>query len=231
MFDKIRMRRTQPEPTVEQTKPFRPGWLAQQQRGALRALVLALAASLGLNGFQVYKREQIAAAPPEVFAALLDSDFTSLKVIRAGDLKADEFEAAARAEVKRLVYRLRRIDSSAQVQEMIDTLYCSVTGPAATKANRSFERSAGVEMVRRGQKRILSEKDVRVGRRPGERSNTEGMWISAAWSETFDDGMRRTVVPKSAEFRVQRFPNVSAEIRDCNPMGILITDYEILGTE
>ena len=77
MFDKIRMRRTQPEPTVEQTKPFRPGWLAQQQRGALRALVLALAASLGLNGFQVYKREQIAAAPPEVFAALLDSDFTS----------------------------------------------------------------------------------------------------------------------------------------------------------
>ena len=46
-----------------------------------------------------------------------------------------------------------------------------------------------------------------------------------------DDGMRRTVVPKSAEFRVQRFPNVSAEIRDCNPMGILITDYEILGTE
>ena len=64
MFDKIRMRRTQPEPTVEQTKPFRPGWLAQQQRGALRALVLALAASLGLNGFQVYKREQIAAAPP-----------------------------------------------------------------------------------------------------------------------------------------------------------------------
>ncbi|GEO41819.1 hypothetical protein SAE02_59670 [Skermanella aerolata] len=231
MFEKIRIRRTQPIPTTPPAPRFTPGWLAQQQRTTLRMLALGLVSSLGLNGYQVYKREQIAVQPPEVFAALLDADFASLKVIRANDLKADEFEAASKAEVKRLVYRLRRIDSPAQVQEMIDTLYCSVTGMAAVKANRSFERSAGVDMVRKGQKRIVSEKEVQVGRRPGERSSADGMWIGATWPEIVDDGMRRTTVQHSAEFRVQQFKAVSSEIRNCNPMGILVTDYEIFGSE
>jgi hypothetical protein len=143
MFEKIRIHRTQPKPAAPSTPRYAPGWLAQQQRTTLRMLALGLAGSLGLNAYQVYKREQIAEKPPEVFATLLDSDFSSVKVIRANDLKADDFEAVARAEVKRLVYRLRSIDSSAQVQEMINTLYCSVTGDAAQKANKSFERSVG----------------------------------------------------------------------------------------
>ena len=217
------------------SSPTRRSWATTlkvyAEPASLRMLALGLVSSLGLNGYQVYKREQIAVQPPEVFAALLDADFASLKVIRANDLKADEFEAASKAEVKRLVYRLRRIDSPAQVQEMIDTLYCSVTGMAAVKANRSFERSAGVDMVRKGQKRILSEKEVQVGRRPGERSSADGMWIGATWPEIGDDGMRRTTVQHSAEFRVQQFKAVSSEIRDCNPMGILVTDYEIFGSE
>jgi hypothetical protein len=231
MLENIRIRRTQPTPPQPEAPRFAPGWLAQQQRTTLRMFAATLACSLGLNVYQTHLREQVAEKPPEVFATMFDRDFSSMKVIRASDLKPDEFEAAARAEVKRLVYRLRRIDSSAQVQEMVNTLYCSVTGTAAVKANRSFERSAGVEMVRKGQRRILSEKDVQVGRKPGERSNTDGMWISATWSEVIDDGMRRTTVPRSAEFRVQRFQTVSTEIRDCNPMGILTTDYEIFGPE
>jgi hypothetical protein len=231
MFEKLRIRRTQPLPSNPTAPRFAPGWLAQQQRGTLRMLALGLAVSLALNGFQVYRREQIAAAPPQVFAAFLDSDYSTMKVIRADSLKADEFEAAARAEVRRLIYRLRRIDSSAQVQEMVDTLYCSVTGTAAAKANRSFERGAGVEMIKRGQKRILSEKDVQAGRKPGGHSDPEGTWISATWPEVIDDGMRRITVPRSAEFKVQRFKNISSQIRDCNPLGIMITDYELFGPE
>jgi hypothetical protein len=86
-------------------------------------------------------------------------------------------------------------------------------------------------MLRKGHKRILSEQDVNVGRRPGERSDTEGMWISATWVEVIDDGMKRSTVPQSAEFRVQRFRRVSSEIRECNPMGVLVTDYELFGAE
>jgi hypothetical protein len=231
MFEKLRIRRTQPLPTTPSAPRFVPGWLAQNQRTALRSVTFALLGSLGLNGFQFYLAELKPPAPPEVFAALLNDDFSSMKVIRANDLKTDEFEAAAKSEVKRLVYRLRRIDNSAQVQEMVNTLYCSVTGTAATKANRSFERGVGVEMIKKGQKRILSEKDVQVGRKPGGSSDPEGSWISATWSEVIDDGMRRVSVPRSAEFRVQRFKDVSPAIRDCNAMGILITDYEIFGVE
>jgi hypothetical protein len=176
-------------------------------------------------------REQIATAPPETFAMMIDSDFSTAKVVNVRDLKVDEMEAMAEAEVRRFVYRLRRIDNREQVQENIGLMYCSATGTAAVEANRSYDHGETAELLRKGAKRVLLEKGVQAGRRPGEKVNPDGMWITANWKERINDGMRERLVEHTAEFRVQRFKDISPALRMCNPMGMLVTDYNFLSAE
>lgn len=218
----------QPPSVKAPTFKFAPRWLAENQRTALRAVAVGLLGSLTLNGYQFYLREQIPEKPPEVFAGVFDPDMTSLRVVSAKALTPTQLEATAEAEVRRLVYRLRRVDSREQVQEQIDLLYCSVTGDAATKANKNFLRGESFDMVRKGVKRIVSERGIHAGRRPGEKAVADGMWISATWVEKVDAGATQKAVSKSAEFRVQQFKDIAPEIRSCNALGVLITDYEIL---
>lgn len=231
MFDKFRFRRHQTTPTKPSAPRFAPGWLAENQRAAIRALVAALAVSGGGNAYQMHLREKIPATPPEVFAAMIDPDFSVSKVVNMRDLKADDVEALAVAEVRRFVSRLRRVADSDQVNESASLMYCSVTGAAATKVNMLFSRGAIPEMVAKGHKRILSERDVRAGLRPGERAKEGGMWITATWNEKVDQGVRKETIQQTAEFRVQRFKDVSSQIRNCNPTGTLITDFELMGTD
>lgn len=229
LFGKLRVASdNQPPPPKAQTFKFAPRWLAENQRAALRAVTLVALGSMALNGYQFYLREQIPEKPPEVFAGVFDPDMTSLRVVSAKALTPTQLEASAEAEVRRLVYRLRRVDSRDQVQEQIDLLYCSVTGDAAMKANKNFMRGESFDMVRKGIKRIVSEKAVHAGRKPGEKALADGMWVSAAWTEKVDAGTTQKTISKSAEFRVQQFKDISPEIRSCNPLGVLITDYEIL---
>ena len=230
-LDKLRIQRSQPAPTKPTVPRFAPGWLVQNQRTAIRAMCCVLALSIGANVYQFKLREQIAAAPPETFAMMIDPDFSVAKVVNTRNLKVDELEALASAEVRRFVSRLRRVADSAQVQENIELMYCHTTGVAAAKANRSFERGTTPEMLKKGQKRILSEKAVRAGLRPGERAKEDGMWISAVWNEEVDEGIRRVTVQRSADFRVQRFKDISPQIRACNPTGTLITDYELFNAD
>lgn len=231
IFDKFRFPRSQTAPVKQPSPRFAPGWLAENQRSAIRALVAGLALSAGGNVYQMHLREKIPATPPEVFAAMIDPDFSVSKVVNMRNLTVDEIEALAAAEVRRFVYRLRRIADSGQVNENIGLLYCSVTGNAATKANMLFSRGATPELVAKGHKRILSEKGVRAGMRPGEKAKEDGMWITATWDEEVDQGVRRTTVQQTAEFRVQRFKDISSQIRNCNPTGTLITDFEMMGTD
>ena len=231
MFDKFRFRRTQPKTDNPKNPRFAPGWLSQQQRTTLRLLGTALFGSLALNGYQMKLREDIATAPPQVFAALYDSDMTTMRVVRADDLKSDEFEAAAKSEVRRLIYRLRRVDSADQVQEAIGLLSCNVTGTAAQKAARYIDRGPTMDMVKRNARRILNERGINAGRRPGESRSVEKMWMSATWTENLEDAARHSTSTPSGEFLVQRFNDVSPQIRDCNPLGIMITDYELFINE
>lgn len=230
-LDSLRIRRNQPAPTKPNHPFFAPGWLAQNQRTTIRAMAGMLVLSVGGNFYQMHLREQVAAAPPETFAMMIDPDFSTAKVVNARSLKVDELESLAAAEVRRFVYRLRRIADPAQVQENINLLYCDVTGEAAAKANKSFTRGSTPDMQRKGEKRILSERGIRAGLRPGERSREDGMWISATWNEIIDEGVRRVTVERSAEFRVQRFKDISPQIRACNPLGTLITDYELFDAD
>ncbi len=219
LFGKLRVASdNQPPPPKAQTFKFAPRWLAENQRSALRAMALVALGSMILNGYQFYLREQIPEKPP----------MASLRVVSAKALTPTQIEAAAEAEVKRLIYRLRRVDNREQVQEQIDLLYCSVTGDAAQKANKNFLRGESFDLVKRGVKRVLSEKGVFAGRRPGEKVLADGMWISATWTEKIDAGVNQKSIARSAEFRVQQFKEIDRTIRACNPLGVLITDYEIL---
>lgn len=226
-LDKFRFRKDQTTPTKQTIPRFAPGWLAENQRTAIRALTGVLCLSLGGNVYQMHLREQIAVAPPEIYTAVVDTNFTTVKVINARSLKINEIEALAEAEVKRLVYRLRRIADPAQVQENIDMMYCSTTGAAALKANAYFSRGTHPGMVKLGQKRILAEKDVRASLRPGQKPSEDGMWITANWTETVDEGVRKVRKEQTAEFLVRRFKDISSEIRSCNPNGVLIEDFEL----
>lgn len=230
-LNKVRMSRSQTTPVNVSIPRFAPGWLAQNQRTAIRALCGILALSIGANVYQLKLREDVAAAPPEVFAMMIDPDFSVAKVVNTRNLKVDEMESLAEAEVKRFVYRLRRIADSGQVQENINLMYCHATGVAAAKANRSFERGTTADMLKAGKKRILSERGVRAGLRPGEKPKEDGMWISATWNEEVDEGVRRVTVQRSAEFFVKRFKDISPQIRACNPLGTLIADYELFDFE
>ena len=230
-FQIFRFGGDQTKPTSPTHPRFAPGWLAENQRTAIRTLAAALAVSVGTNIYQMHLREQIPATPPEIFTAVVDSEFSTAKVINARDLKVDEIEALAKAEVRRLAYRLRRVADADQVNENIDLMYCSVTGAAAQKANRYFDRGSIQAMVKSGHKRVLSEKDVRAGLRPGERSSDNGMWISANWTETVDEGVKTTRVERSAEFQVKRFKDISPQIRACNPNGMMIVDFELFDAD
>ena len=230
-FDKFRFQHSQTTPTKPNVPRFAPGWLAENQRTAIRTLAAFLAVSVGGNIYQMKLRESVATAPPEVFTAIMDADFSTAKVVNMRNLKVDEVEAMAAAEVRRFVYRLRRVDNPEQVQDNINMLYCSVTGAAAVKANRSFERGKTPDLLKIGKKRILLEKGVRAGLRPGERAKEDGMWISATWNEEVDEGVRRITVQRSAEFLVKRFKDISPQIRACNPMGTLIADYELFDAD
>lgn len=226
-LDKLRIRKDQTTPTKHTIPRFAPGWLAENQRTAIRALAGILCVSLGGNIYQMRLREQIAVAPPEVYTAIMDSTFSSARIINARNLKINEVEALAEAEVRRLVYRLRRIADPTQVQENIDMMYCSVTGTAAAKANVYFAKGTHPEMVKLGQKRVLSERDVRAGLRPGQKASEDGMWVTANWTETVDVGIRKIQKEQSAEFLVKRFKDISPVIRSCNPNGVLIEDFEL----
>lgn len=226
-LDKFRFRKDQTTPAKHTVPRFAPGWLAENQRTAIRALAGVLCISLAGNYYQAYLREQIAAAPPEVYTAIMDSTFSTAKIINARNLKINEVEALAEAEVRRLVYRLRRIADPTQVQENIDIMYCSVTGQAAAKANAYFAKGRHPEIVKLGHKRVLAETGVRAGLRPGQRASEDGMWITANWTETVDEGIRKVPKEQSAEFLVKRFKDISPVIRSCNPNGVLIEDFEL----
>ena len=230
-FEAFRFRRSQTTPATPTHPRFAPGWLAQNQRTAIRALAGALMISVGVNIYQMHLREKIPTTPPEIFTAVVDSTFTTVKVVNARDLKVDEIEGLATAEVRSLVHRLRRVADSAQLQENIDLLYCSVTGVAATKANRLLDRGSAQTLVKAGSKRILSQKDVRAGLRPGQRAREDGMWITANWTEKLDEGVRKTSVERTGEFHVQRFANISPQIRACNPNGMMIVDFELFDAD
>jgi hypothetical protein len=227
-IEKFRFRQNQPTPTKVSRPFFAPGWLAQNQRTAIRALVGVLAFSGALNAYQFHLREQIAQAPPETFAMLLNPDFSTAQVVNARNVTVDQLQELANAEVRRFVYRLRRIDDSAQVRENLELIPCHATGTAAAKAGMSFERGNTAELLRRGQQRVLHEDKIRAYRKPGEKPNADGMWVTAKWIELVEEGTSRRTVEQSAEFRVQQFKDISPELRRCNPLGTLITDYELL---
>lgn len=226
-LDKFRFRKDQTTPTKQTTPRFAPGWLAENQRTSIRALVGVIFLSVGGNFYQMHLREQIAVAPPEIYTQVVDTNFTTVKVINARNLKISEIESLAEAQVRELVYRLRRIADPAQVQENIDMMYCSVTGTAAAKANAYFSKGIHPEMVKTGHKRVLSERDVRAGLRPGQKASEDGMWITANWTETVDEGVRKVRKEQTAEFLVKRFKDISPVIRSCNPNGVLIEDFEL----
>lgn len=227
MFEKFRIRRSQPKPINPPIPGWAPGWLVVNQRSAMRFVGMVALGSLALNAYQVKKREEVVEKPPESFVTIVDSNFTVVKTIRPEEINDEEKELAAAAQVRSLVYRLRRVDSKSQMEEMKDMMSCNVMDLAAVKAMENFKKSPSTEILAKRHKRVLGEREIRAGLRPGARPSDGGMWISANWVEVIDEGNKRTNLPQSGEFLVKKIDNLSPVVRACNPFGYMIVDYEI----
>lgn len=227
MFEKFRIRRSQPKTVNPPIPGWAPGWLAVNQRSALRFVGVGLFLSLALNAYQTKKREDIEVKPPEVFVAMVDSTFTVVRTLRPDQINDEERELAAAAQVRSLIYRLRRVDSKEQMEEMKSMMSCNVMDAAAVKGMENFKRSTSTAILQKRWKRVVGERDINAGLRPGARPSDGGMWISATWIEVIDEGNKRTNLPQSGEFLVKKIDNLSPVVRACNPFGYMIVDYEI----